>query len=201
MERKAHLETEMETDSLTVADTRQSLGGRYRAQHRDWKRNPRSAERTETEAKRNTHREEGEERAGQWPGRGSEAQGEDRDPQAGERTREWSSEIQRREGKLTQRERNRDPDRGGPAWGGGWRPEGGDRDQRGGGRDQREGHRPRERGMERLRERETETQSMGREGTDTVAQLLFFANSPVLPHQRLGVTQSPSGRGRDMLGA
>lgn len=38
MERKAHIETEMETDSLTVADTRQSLGGRYRAQYRDWKR-------------------------------------------------------------------------------------------------------------------------------------------------------------------
>lgn len=38
MERKAHLETEMETESLAVADTRQSLGGRYRAQHSDWKR-------------------------------------------------------------------------------------------------------------------------------------------------------------------
>lgn len=33
----------------------------------------------------------------------SEAQGEDRDLQEGERTREWSSEIQKRVGRQTQR--------------------------------------------------------------------------------------------------
>ena len=39
------------------------------------------------------------------------------------------------------------------------------------------------------------------EGTETVAQLLFFEHSPPLPLQRLEVPQSSSGRGEGMWGA
>lgn len=48
------------------------------------------------------------------------------------------------------------------------------------------------------RGRGTETQRK-RRGAETA--LLFFKNSPVLPHQRPEVTQSLSGRGWDLLGA
>ena len=90
---------------------------------------PRPAERTEMEEKRDTQGEEGEQkRGGQWTGRGSETQREDEDPQEGEKARGEVSEIQRegdrdlggskeirREGSETQKEGKGGPVKGGEA--------------------------------------------------------------------------------------
>ena len=103
------METEMETDpplSIAVTDTRQSLGGRHGAQHRDPEEKT-CEQRTETpKGRRERRREEGSslggwaktQRRGQTPERrGQRSRGEGQGTQRGQGPRQREIETRREE--------------------------------------------------------------------------------------------------------